>query len=330
MTTTHVVSDHPTVGTKNDLPKVGIVGAGQVGSALAYATIIRGVVPRIAVYDIDEKRTLAQVADLAHGTVYAGPEVTGGADPEVLRDSDIVIITSGAPQRPGQTRLDLADINAKIIGDIIPKVLNVAPDALIVLVTNPCDVLTVVAQKISGLPNNRIFSTGTSLDTARLRHLIAKRANVSENNVHAEMAGEHGDSEFALWSTATIGLVPVKEWIDDNGNRPFTDDVTTQIAQDVAEAAYQVIAGKGSTNYAIGLSGAYLIERLLSASHSLMPLSSTLDDYYGISGVALSVPTLVNNQGIIRAVTVPMSKAERGALETSAATLHSILHSIGY
>ncbi len=321
MATSHVVSD---------LPKVGIVGAGQVGSAMAYATIIRGIVPRIAVYDIDEKRVNAQVADLAHGTVYAGPEVTGGADPEVLRDSDIVVITSGAPQRPGQTRLDLADINSKIIGDIIPKVLNVAPNAIIVIVTNPCDVLTVVGQKISGLPSSRIFSTGTTLDTARLRHLIAQRANVRENNVHAEMAGEHGDSEFALWSTATIGLVPIKEWVDDDGNRPFTDDVTTEIAADVVEAAYQVIAGKGSTNYAIGLSGANLIERLLSGSRTLVPVSSILDDYYGISGVALSVPTLLNNQGVIRAVTVPMSRAERGALDTSAATLRSIINSLGY
>ncbi|SER62524.1 L-lactate dehydrogenase/malate dehydrogenase [Propionibacterium cyclohexanicum] len=321
MATTHVVSD---------LPKVGIVGAGQVGSAMAYATIIRGVVPRIAVYDIDEKRVNAQVADLAHGTIYAGAEVTGGADPEVLRDSDIVVITSGAPQRPGQTRLDLADVNAKIIGDIIPKVLNVAPDAIIVIVTNPCDVLTVVGQKISGLPASRIFSTGTSLDTARLRHIIAQRANVRENNVHAEMAGEHGDSEFALWSSATIGLVPIKDWVDDEGNHPFTDDVTTQIAEDVAQAAYHVIEGKGSTNYAIGLSGANLIERLLSNSRTLMPVSSILDDYYGISGVALSVPTLLSNQGVIRAVPTPMSKAERGALDTSAATLKAIISSLGY
>ncbi len=315
---------------RTDLPKVGIIGAGQVGSALAYACLIRNTAPIISLYDIDAKRVDAQVADLAHGSIFAEPEVIGGADIEAMRDCDVIVVTSGAPQKPGQTRLDLAGINAKIMADVMPKMMQVSPNAIYVLVANPCDVLTVVSQKITGLPTSRIFATGTSLDTARLRHLIAVRAHVRERNVEAVMAGEHGDSEFAMWSSARIGVTPIKEWTDHSGRHPFTDESTHEIAGDVADAAYQVIAGKGSTNYAIGLSGSFLVEQLLSATPSMLPVSSILNDYCGISGVALSVPTLLSNQGVVRPVEVPMSDDERRSLHASADTLASTIKSIGY
>lgn len=315
---------------RRDLPKVGIVGAGQVGSALAYACLIRDTAPIISLYDIDKLRVDAQVADLAHGSIFAEPEVIGGADVSSMRDCDVIVITSGAPQKPGQSRLDLAGINAKIIADVMPKMLEVSPDALYVIVANPCDVLAVVAQKVSGLPTNRVFATGTGLDTARLRHLIARRAHVRERNVEAVMAGEHGDTEFALWSSARIGVTPILEWTDKQGNRPFTDASTNEIAKDVADAAYQVIAGKGSTNYAIGLSGSFLLDQLLSATPSMLPVSSILDDYYGISDVALSVPTLISNQGIVRPIEVPMTDREHQELTASANVLKDTIKSIGY
>ncbi|CEG98319.1 L-lactate dehydrogenase [Propionibacterium freudenreichii] len=315
---------------RRDLPKVGIVGAGQVGSALAYACLIRDAAPIISLYDIDKLRVDAQVADLAHGSIFAEPEVIGGADVSSMRDCDVIVITSGAPQKPGQSRLDLAGINAKIIADVMPKMLEVSPDALYVIVANPCDVLAVVAQKVSGLPTNRVFATGTGLDTARLRHLIARRAHVRERNVEAVMAGEHGDTEFALWSSARIGVTPILEWTDEQGNRPFTDASTNEIAKDVADAAYQVIAGKGSTNYAIGLSGSFLLDQLLSATPSMLPVSSILDDYYGISDVALSVPTLISNQGIVRPIEVPMTDREHQELTASANVLKDTIKSIGY
>ncbi len=331
---------------RRDLPKVGIVGAGQVGSALAYACLIRDTAPIISLYDIDKLRVDAQVADLAHGSIFAEPEVIGGADVSSMRDCDVIVITSGAPQKPGQSRLGLeldmelhtaaassavlAGINAKIIADVMPKMLEVSPDALYVIVANPCDVLAVVAQKVSGLPTNRVFATGTGLDTARLRHLIARRAHVRERNVEAVMAGEHGDTEFALWSSARIGVTPILEWTDKQGNRPFTDASTNEIAKDVADAAYQVIAGKGSTNYAIGLSGSFLLDQLLSATPSMLPVSSILDDYYGISDVALSVPTLISNQGIVRPIEVPMTDREHQELTASANVLKDTIKSIGY
>ena len=315
---------------RSDLPTVGSVGAGQVGSALAYACLIRDTAPIISLYDIDKLRVDAQVADLAHGSIFAEPEVIGGADVSSMRDCDVIVITSGAPQKPGQSRLDLAGINAKIIADVMPKMLEVSPDALYVIVANPCDVLAVVAQKVSGLPTNRVFATGTGLDTARLRHLIARRAHVRERNVQAVMAGEHGDTEFALWPSARLGLTPILEWTDEQGNRPFTDASTNEIAKDVADAAYQVIAGKGSTNYAIGLSGSFLLDQLLSATPSMLPVSSILDDYYGISDVALSVPTLISNQGIVRPIEVPMTDREHQELTASANVLKDTIKSIGY
>lgn len=309
--------------------KLGIVGAGAVGSALAYASLIRGSARIISLYDLSKKRVDAEVEDLAHGTMFTNSTVIGGADMEVLRDSHIVVITAGAAQKPGQTRLDLADVNSKIIGGLMPDLLKVAPEAIFVIITNPCDVLTVVAQQASGLPSQRVFSTGTLLDTSRLRYLIAQKAQVAQSNVHAYMAGEHGDSEFPLWSCARIANVPIRDW-ELGGKRVFTDVVLDDIAHSVTNAAYRVIEGKGSTNYAIGLSGSHLVERLLATDRSVQPLSGMLTDYYGVSDVALSVPSLVSNEGLIQPVSVPMSGLEIDQLRRSAAALKETLKHVGH
>lgn len=309
--------------------KIGIVGAGAVGSALAYASMIRQSARIIALYDINEKKVNAEVEDISHGIMFTGGIIGGGADIKVLRDSQVVIITAGAAQKPGQTRLELVEINTKILSSMMPQLMEVCPDATFVIVTNPCDVLTVVARKITGLPSNRVFSSGTLLDTSRLRHLIAQRAGIAPSNVHAMIVGEHGDSEFPLWSSATISSVPIRDWTV-RGTKFFTDDVLDDIGRSVTRAAYRVIEGKGATNYAIGLSGSYLAERLLSPTRSVLPVSGVLDDYYGISGVALSVPSLVSNEGLIEQVKVPMTDDEIGKLRASADTLRATLASVGF
>lgn len=309
--------------------KLSIVGAGAVGTSLAYASLIRGSANVVSIYDIDEKKVDAEVRDLAHGTQFTQSVVMGGADIGVVKDSSVVVITAGAKQKPGQTRLDLAGTNAKILQSLMPKLLEQAPEALYVLVTNPCDVLTVVAQQISGLPTSQVFSTGTLLDTSRLRWLIAQRTKVAQRNVHATIVGEHGDSEFPVWSSATIGSVPIRQWTVD-GKAVFTDELLTELADEAAHAAYSVIEGKGATNYAIGLAGARLVEALLSPTRSVLPLSSVLDGYYGISGVALSLPTLVGNQGIERVIEIPMDAREVAALHRSADALRHSLATLGY
>ncbi|MDO5286365.1 MAG: L-lactate dehydrogenase [Actinomycetia bacterium] len=310
--------------------KLSVIGAGAVGSSLAYAALIRGSASEIALYDLNGTKAEAEVADLQHGSQFSPTSiVTGGGDIEVVRDSSVVIITAGAKQKPGQSRLDLAATNASILRSLMPQLLEQAPDAIYVLVTNPCDVLTVVAQQISGLPSQRCFSTGTMLDTARLRWGIAQKAQVTLSNVHATIMGEHGDTEFPVWSTATIGQVPIRDWCDTEGRQVFTPEVLDDLADQAMHAAYKVIEGKGATNYAIGLTGARLTEALHSSVPRMLPLSSVLNDYRGIREVALSVPSVVSRTGLDRVVDVPMDDNEVAQLQRSADALRAALSAIG-
>ena len=307
--------------------KISVIGAGSVGSSLAYACLIRGSADIVCLYDINKDKVEAEVADLAHGTQFTPASVMGGADIKDTVNSDIVFITAGAKQKPGQTRLDLAGVNAGILKSLMPQLLEQSPNALFVLVTNPCDVLTVVAQNISGLPSSRVFSTGTMLDTSRLRWLIRQWANVAQRHVHATIVGEHGDSEFPLWSIAQISGVPIHEWKVD-GESVFTDEVLDDLAHEAAFAAYKIIEGKGATNYAIGLTGARLAEALLGANRSILPLSSVIDDVHGVKNVALSMPCIVSREGIEGVVQVPMSDGEITKLHASAERLKDSLSSL--
>ena len=311
--------------------KLTVVGAGAVGTSIAYASLIRGSARQIALYDIDAKKVEAEAHDLAHGTQFTPTTmVTGGADIEVAKDSSVVVITAGARQKPGQTRLELAGVNAAIMTDLIPKLQEQAPNAVLVLVTNPCDVLTVVAQKVSGLPVGRVLSTGTLLDTSRLRWEISQRAGVSLSNVHAAMFGEHGDSEFPIWSSASIAQIPIRDWIDTDGTKIFTEEALATIAHDTVHAAYSIIEGKGATNYAIGLACARLVEAILGDQHKIWPLSSVLTNYRGVSDVALSVPSLVGPAGIERVFEFPMDAHEITMLNKSASAIRTTLQAIGY
>ncbi|MBK8460156.1 MAG: L-lactate dehydrogenase [Micropruina sp.] len=313
------------------MSKLSVIGAGAVGSSLAYASLIRGSAQEIALYDLDQKKVDAEVRDLSHGTQFTPVSaVIGGADIAVVKNSDVVIITAGAKQRPGQTRLELAGVNANIMKSLIPQILEHAPDALIVLVTNPCDVLTVVAQKVSGLPASRVFSTGTMLDTSRLRYAIATMAGIAQANVHATIMGEHGDSEFPAWSSATIGSIPIRDWRDSLGHLVFNESLLAQLADEATHAAYSIIEGKGATNYAIGLTGARLTEVLLKKSKTILPLSTVLTDFHGISDVALSVPSIVSSKGIERVLDVPMDAQEITMLKRSAEALRASLRDLGY
>ena len=300
--------------------KLAVVGAGSVGTSLAYAALIRGSASNIALFDVNA----------AHGTQFAAAaaSMTGGGDIAATEGADVVVITAGAKQAPGQTRLDLAGTNVRILEELMPRLLKHSPDAVYVLVTNPCDVLTVAAQKISGLPAGRIFSSGTVLDTSRLRWLLARRAGVAVPSVHASIVGEHGDTEFPVWSTATIGPIPVRDWMVD-GERVFTTEYLAETAREVTQAAYKVIAGKGATNYAIGLSGARIVEALLRDDKAVLPVSTVLDGQHGISGVALSLPSVVGRGGVHTVLEMPMDDGELAALQHSADTLRHSLDTLG-
>jgi L-lactate dehydrogenase len=309
--------------------KLAIIGAGAVGTSLAYAALIRKSAREIVLYDTNAAKVEAEVLDLAHGTQFTGSSrVAGGADIEVVRDSDVVVITAGAKQLPGQSRLDLAAVNVEILRELMPKLVKLAPHAIFILVTNPCDVLATAAVKFSGLPTSRVFSSGTVLDSSRLRWLLAERVGVATSSVHAMIIGEHGDSEFALWSQCRIGPVPLADFTPVD-QPPLSAGELEQIASDVKNAAYKVIEGKGATNYAIGLSGARIVEAILQDQKVILPVSSVLHDYAGVSGVALSVPTVLGAGGIERVIEVPMNAAEKLKFKASAAAVAHTLETLG-
>lgn len=301
--------------------KLAIVGAGSVGTAIAYAALIRESARHVTLYDIDAAKVEAEVADLAHGSQFTGSsDIDGGADIAAVEGANVVVITAGAKQRPGQSRLDLAATNVGILRELMPQLVAHAPDAIFLLVTNPCDVLTVAAKEFSELPASRVFSSGTVLDTARLRWLLADRANVARSSVHAHIVGEHGDTEFPLWSNATIGVTPILEWERD-GLPVFTLDELDAIADQVRNAAYKVIQGKGATNYAIGLSSARIVEAVLNDEHAILPVSTVLSGFHGVEGVALSIPSVVSAQGANPVLTTPFNADEVALLQASAQAL---------
>jgi L-lactate dehydrogenase len=308
--------------------KVTIVGAGSVGSSAAYAALIRGSARHVALYDIATEKAEAEVLDLAHGTQFTGSsDIVGGSDISVVEGSHVVVITAGAKQKPGQTRIELAGVNAGIMRTMMPQLLEVAPNAIYVLVTNPCDVLTVLAQEATGLPPERIFASGTVLDTSRLRWKLGERAGVSTSSVHAYIVGEHGDTEFPLWSKATIGTVPILEW-ESEGHPRMTPEELDQIAIDVRDAAYKVIQGKGATNYAIGLSSARIIEAILRDERAVMPVSPVLQDFHGVSGVALSVPSIVSAAGAVPIHETQFDHEELELFHRSAEALRAVAESL--
>ena len=308
--------------------KVAIIGAGAVGTSMAYAALIRESAREVALYDIQTDKVEAEVLDLAHGTQFTGSSrITGGSSLDVVEGSNVVVITAGAKQHPGQSRLDLVGTNVGILTDLMPKLVERAPDAVFVLVSNPCDILAVVAQRVSGLPASRVFASGTVLDSSRLRWLLAERAGVSTSSVHAMIVGEHGDSEFPLWSQARIGPVPILDW-QPAESAPFSATELDQIADDVKNAAYKVIAGKGATNYAIGLSGARIIEAVLHDEGAILPVSSVLQDYRGVSGIALSVPSVVDASGVSQVIDVPFSAREEELFARSAHALRETLDAL--
>lgn len=314
--------------------KLAVVGAGSVGSSVAYAALLRGSARTIALYDVARAKAEAEVLDLAHGSSLASPHtsparVIGGDDIACVAGADVVVITAGARQRPGQTRLELAGTNVALLEGLLPRLLEQAPDAVYVLVTNPADVLALAAARIAGLPDGRVMSSGTVLDTSRLRWRLAEQLGVSSRSVHATMIGEHGDSEFALWSTAAIGGVPLRQWCDERGERVLDEGELEGLERETARAAYAVIEGKGATDLAIGVAAARITEAVLSDEHAVLPVSTPLDGYRGVSGVAMSVPSVVGRGGVLRRLEVPMDAAEQERLEASAQALRGAQRSLG-
>jgi L-lactate dehydrogenase len=309
------------------LGKVAVVGAGSVGAAVAYASMIDRVADEIALYDIDGPKARAEVLDLRHGLQFVGGgRITGGDDVRVCAGADLVVLTAGAKQDPGQTRLELAGANVDLVRRSLPPLLDVAPEAIVLLVTNPVDVVTFVAQEISGLPNDRVIGSGTVLDTSRLRNLLADRLGIAVNSVHATVVGEHGDTGIVLWSSAAVGGSPLLEVVGPDGGRVTEGDLDTLLHR-VRNAAYEIIVGKGATNLAIGLATARIVGSISRDERTVLPVS-VRTEFEGIGEVCLSLPSVVGRRGVMAQLPVSMTEAEQEGLRASAAAIRSVIDSV--
>ena len=296
--------------------KVTIIGCGAVGSACAYAILLKGVAKELAIIDVNEKRALGEAMDLRHGSVFFDScVIKSGSDYSLSKDSDIVVITAGAAQKPGQSRLELAAGNAKIMESVIPQIVKYAPNSIILMVTNPVDVMTMLALKLSGFPKNRVFGSGTTLDSSRLRFLIAQSLNMNPKSVHAYILGEHGDSEFAAWSSATVAGIPLSK-VPGYKQKSINDAF-----EHTKNAAYEIIALKGFTNNAIGVAVAHMCKDILTDAKRVTPLSVHLKNYEGVSNVCISVPCVLGAEGIQEILPVTLNAHEKKQFQASAAKI---------
>ena len=300
--------------------KVGIIGTGMVGSTTGYAMVMSGTGNEIVLVDLNKARAEAEADDMAHAVPFAHPAVptaVSSGDYADLDGADVVVITAGVPQKPGETRLQLLEKNAAVFSQIIPQILKASPDAILVIATNPVDVMTEIAQRISGLPDERVIGSGTTLDTARFHWLLGEHLSISPQSVHAYVIGEHGDSEVLCWSGATVSGVPVAEFANQIGN-PLTDAVRARIDDGVRNAAYSIIDGKGATWFGIGASIARVVRAIENDEHAVLTVSKVENDVEGIGRVAASLPRIVCRKGAFETLMPKMTDDEHAALKRSA------------
>ncbi len=308
--------------------KIVIIGAGVVGTTFAYALQINGGADEIVLIDIDRKRVEGEVLDLNHGLMFTSPVRIRAGDYDDCAGADVVVITAGAKQKPGQSRLALVETNVRIMFEIVEKVVEKTSDSVLLVVSNPVDILTYAALKASGLPKQRVIGSGTVLDSARFRYLLSSRCRVDPHNVHAYVLGEHGDSEVMAWSMTHIAGTPIGDACricDDM----MSEDVRGEIAESVRDSAYHIIDAKGATNYAVGLALVRIVRAIIRDENSILTVSTLLDGEFGIKDVCIGAPTVVNSRGADRVFDVPLSDDELKALRASANSLKGILGKTG-
>ena len=307
----------------NKSSKVVIIGAGFVGSTAAYALLIDGTASEIALIDVDREKAEGEALDLKHSLQFTSQtKITFGEDYNLCKDAAIIVICAGAHQKPGETRLDLAQKNAKIFKEMIPKITRHNRDCILLIVANPLDILTYLTIKYSKFPPHKVFGSGTILDTARFRYFLGEYFEVDTTSVHAYILGEHGDSEFPVWSTANIAGINLR--LFDNYNKKKMGEIFKK----TRNAAYEIIAKKGATYYAIGLGITKIVKAILKNHNEVLPVSCLLKNYHGISDVCLSVPAIINKDGIKKQLKLPLNPQEKANLRKSANVLKNIIKKV--
>lgn len=296
--------------------KIVLVGTGFVGMSMAYSMLNRGGIEELILIDIDKEKTIGEEMDLSHGLPFAPQKmVIKAGDYEDCKDAEIVVITAGVAQKPGQTRLELAEVNTKIVKTITQNIMKSGFNGIIIVASNPVDLMTYVVYKVSGLPKNKVIGSGTVLDTARLRYMLADYLQVSSKNVHAYIMGEHGDSSFVPWEHCYVGCKKIMSIMKDN-NHPIED--LEKIHKNVVNAAYEIIEKKRATYYGIGMSLNRLVRAILDNENSVLTVSTYLENgKYGQNDVYIGVPAIINENGVRELLELDLSKEEQEKLDNS-------------
>ncbi|NRB52562.1 MAG: L-lactate dehydrogenase [Saprospiraceae bacterium] len=309
--------------------KVVIVGAGAVGATFAYALAQDGAANKICLIDKNQNLADGQVADLAHGLPYYPTVSIYRGEGKDYADAQVIVITAGAAQRPGETRLDLLKRNAGIIEGIMDDIIAQQSRAIVVIVSNPVDVLTKVALDHSRWPRSHIFGSGTVLDSARFRYFISQEVGVDVKSVHAYILGEHGDSELAAWSLTNVGGVSIQQFVASNGLEETWPETSKQLLESVKNSAYHIIDYKGATNFAVGQALVRIVKAILRDSHSVLTVSILLKGEYGLEDVCLSVPCIVSRNGVEQVLLADLTAEEAEALQHSATVLKESMSGLG-
>lgn len=308
--------------------KIAMIGCGFVGSASAFSLMQSGLFSEMVLIDADKSRAEGEAMDISHGVPYASPMEIYAGDYADIADAAIVIITAGANQRPGESRLDLVQRNVNIFRSIVPNLVKYHCEGIILVVANPVDILTAITVKLSGFPEHRVFGSGTVLDTARLKYLIGRHLDVDSRNVNAFIIGEHGDSELAAWSCVRVAGLPLPDFCELRGHHSDHEAAAERIYEEVKNSAYEIISKKRATYFGVAMAVRRICECIARDEHSVLPVSRMLHGEYGIEGIALSLPTVVGAQGTGTLVPLRLNDKELEGLRQSAKTLGEILDQI--
>lgn len=309
--------------SKKDHQKVILIGDGAVGSSYAFALVTQNIAQEVGIVDIDKNRTEGDAIDLSDALAFNSPKKIYSASYEDAHDADLVVITAGAPQKSGETRLDLVNKNLKINHDVVTQIVDSGFNGIFLVAANPVDILTYATWKFSGFPKEKVLGTGTSLDSARFRQALAGLMDVDARNVHAYILGEHGDSEFPVWSHANVAGLQIYEWVKNNPE--IDEEAMVNLFFSVRDAAYTIIEKKGATFYGVAAALARITRAILNDENAVLPLSVHMDGEYGLNDLYIGSPAVVNKAGVKQIIEIPLTDGEKDRMAASAEQLSNIL-----
>lgn len=310
-----------------NIQKAAIIGCGFVGTSIAFTLVQKGIFSELVLVDVNKDKAEGEVMDLSHGLPFAKEMEIKAGGYEDIADCAMIIITAGANQKPGETRLDLVHKNVAIYKSIIPEIVKYNQEAILLVVSNPVDIMTYTALKLSGYPKQRVIGSGTVLDTARLKYHLSRHLNVDSKSIHAFIIGEHGDSELALWSSANVSGIPLNHFCELRGYYDH-EAATDRIYKDVRDSAYEIIGKKGATYYGVAMAVERIVDCIIRNEHSILPVSVYMEGLYGLKDLCISIPTVVGQNGAEKILDIPLDNEEMEKLIKSTKELKAVLEAI--